>query len=191
MKVRRHIRRDDWTSFHDVTYARMRAEFRGVEAEMQRMHIGRADAPFSVPCGDGRLVIADSGYSWLQIAPRGAHWWMTAMYDPAGRPVQYYFDVTNGNVLAGGKDCWFDDLYLDVVLHADGALETLDRDELDAALAAGKITEAQHRTALAAERELRGWLNRDAMAELDGIYAALAERALVPWEALPETAAME
>ncbi len=184
MKARRHIRRDEWTTFHDRTYARMRAEFRGVEAEMQRMRIGRADAPFSVPCGDGRLVIADSGYSWLQIAPREGRWWMTAMYDPADRPVQYYFDMTNGNVLTGGKDCWFDDLYLDLVLHVDGTLETLDRDELDAALAAGRISRAQHRMALEAERELRTWLNRDAMAEFDGIYAALAKKTPAPWEQL-------
>lgn len=184
MNRRRHIRRDDWTQFHDVAYARLRGPFRGAEAEMQLMRIGRVDAPFSVRNGDGQLVIADDGYGWLQIAPEGGHWWMTAMYDPAGRPLQYYFDVTDGNALGAGKDCRFDDLYLDLVLHADGALTTLDRDELDAALAAGRISEAQHRTALRTERELRSWLNRDAMAEIDGIYALLAEKPAVAWEQL-------
>lgn len=184
MKAHRHIRRADWTQFHDVTYARMRLMLHGVETEAQRMRIGRAEPPFSVKSAGGRLVVGDSGYSWLQLAPKDGHWWMTAMYDPAGRPLQYYFDITDGNVLSDGRDCCFDDLYLDLVLHTDGTLETLDRDELDAALAEGKITAAQHRTALAAAQELAALLSGGMRAEIDRIYETLAEKTPVSWEAL-------
>ena len=122
----RHIRRDDWTDFHEKTYARSRISFRGVETVAQLMHIGRADQPFSVPYNGKRLVIADSGYAWLQLAPKGGHWWMTAMYAPDGTPVQYYFDITACNALTDGKDAWFEDMYLDLVLHIDGTVEVLE-----------------------------------------------------------------
>ena len=180
----RHIRRNDWSDFHDKTYARRRILFRGVETEAQLMRIGRADRPFCVPCGDGSLVIADSGYAWLQLAPRAGHWWMTAMYAPNGTPVQYYFDVTAGNVLADGKDAWFEDWYLDLVLHTDGTVETLDADELRAALDAGAISQPQYQTAVRTGQALRAMLNADAMAEFDAVYAQLAALPARAWQDL-------
>lgn len=180
----RHIRRDDWTDFHDTRYARSRIVFRDWETEAQLMHIGRADRPFAVPCNGGRLVIADSGYSWLQLAPRDGRWWMTAMYAPDGTPVQYYFDVTAGNALTAGKDAWFEDMYLDVVLHTDGTLEVLDADELHAALAAGVVTPEQYDQAIQTGEMLKRMLDKAAMAEFDAIYARLAAMPLQSWDEL-------
>lgn len=177
----RHIRRDDWPTFHEKTYARKRIEFRGVETEAQLMRIGCAEKPFTVPGNGGRLVIADSGYRWLQLAPKDGHWWMTAMYDPDGRPVQYYFDVTGGNAVSDGKDAWFEDMYLDCVLHTDGTVEELDRDELDAALESGAITRTRYDTAVQTGEELKRMLNEAAMAEFDAIYAALAAMPAKNW----------
>ena len=178
----RHIRRDDWTDFHEKTYTRSRILFRGVETEAQLMHIGRAEKPFSVPCNGKRLVIADSGYAWLQLAPKGGHWWMTAMYAPDGAPVQYYFDVTAGNVLTDGKDAQFEDMYLDIVLHTDGTLEVLDADELRAALDAGDISPEQYEAAVQTGEELKAMLNEAAMAEFDAIYTRLAKLPAWAWD---------
>jgi len=180
----RHIHRDEWLTLHDKTYARERIVFRGVETEAQLMHIGRADAPFTVPCNDGQLVIADSGYGWLQLAPKDGHWWMTAMYTPEGRPVQYYFDVTGGNLLSDGKEAQFEDMYLDLVLHIDGTIEVLDRDELDIALENGTVSRKEYDIAVKTGEELKQMLNEAAMAEFDAIYARLRAVKARTWEQL-------
>ncbi len=90
------------------------------------------------------VVIADNGYHWLQIAMADAHWWLTAMVDPAGEITQYYFDITLENRLLGSRDSWFTDIYLDVVLMPDGRMDLLDAEELDEALSSGDITGEQH-----------------------------------------------
>ena len=180
----RHIHRNEWLTLHDKTYARARIMFHGAETEAQLMHIGRVDAPFSVPGKDGRVVIADTGYGWLQLAPKDGHWWMTAMYTPEGRPVQYYFDITGGNVLTEGADAWFEDMYLDYVLHTDGTLAELDRDELDAALANGEIDAEMFRAVLQSGEMLKEMLNPAVMAEFDGIYARLRAKEACPWAEL-------
>ena len=180
----RHIHRDEWLTLHDKAYARERIMFRGVETEAQLMRIGRADAPFSVPGKGGRVVIADDGYSWLQLAPKDGYWWMTAMYTPDGKPVQYYFDITDGNVLTGGRDAWFEDMYLDYVLHTDGTLAELDRDELDAALENGEIDGNTHTMVLRNGEMLREMLNPAVIAEFDAIYARLRAKEACPWAEL-------
>ena len=180
----RHIRRDEWRMFHEKTYARQRIVFRGAETEAQLMHIGTADAPFTVPSRAGRSTIADSGWCWLQLAPKDGHWWMTAMYDPDGRPAQYYFDVTAGNRLGDGKDASFEDLYLDYVLCPDGSLAELDRDELENALASGKICQNQYDIAVLAGDALRSMLISAPMAEFDAIYAHLRAMEARTWDEL-------
>lgn len=180
----RHIHRDEWLTLHDKTYARERIVFRGVETEAQLMHIGRVDESFSVPGKSGRVVIADDGYGWLQLAPKDGYWWMTAMYTPEGKPVQYYFDITGGNRLTDSADAWFEDMYLDYVLHTDGTLVELDRDELEAALAAGEIAQEAYEAVLRNGETLKEMLNPAVMAEFDGIYAHLRAKEACLWAEL-------
>ena len=115
-------------------------EFRG---HAGLMRILRVSEPFV-----RRVVLADAGYSWLQLAPEGKHWWLTVMYDPDGALVQYYFDVTRRNFIAASGEPMFEDLYLDIVMQPDGELRLLDVDELDAALASGELTPETHALAL-------------------------------------------
>lgn len=93
------------------------------------------------------VKIVDDGYSWLQLAPKDAHWWLTVMFDGTGVIVQYYFDVTKENVLLGCCS-YFLDMFLDIVALPDGRSVTLDRDELDEAAAEGLITAEEHAIAL-------------------------------------------
>ena len=88
------------------------------------------------------LTIVDDGYAWLQVAPRGENWWLSVMFDADRNLIQYYFDVTRKNVLAG-CDSYFEDLFLDVVALPTGKVTLLDEDELEQALAEGVITEAE------------------------------------------------
>ncbi len=101
-----------------------------------------------------RVTLADSNYTWLQLAPEEGRWWLTVMYDPAGRLLQYYFDITARNFVADSGEPMFEDLFLDIVMQPDGDLILLDRDELDLALERGMITPALHAEALRAADEL-------------------------------------
>ena len=139
----RGMKRREWTQIlrrQTVIEAVEAPDFRGHAGLMRILEVSR---PFV-----RRVTLADAGYTWLQLAPRAGHWWLTAMYDPQGRLVQYYFDITWRNFLAPDGEPMFEDLYLDVVMQADGALLLLDRDELEAAFAAEEITSEQRTLAL-------------------------------------------
>ena len=139
----RRMARDNWNRVISREYRTAeftRGELHGV---VGMLRFGRVREPLKVAVG-GRLVqIVGSGYYWLQIAPEGEHWWLTAMFDPSLRPLEYYFDVTLENHLDGGES-YFDDLFLDVVISPDGSPYLLDEDELDIALSEGVITKEQH-----------------------------------------------
>jgi len=75
------------------------------------------------------------------------------MIDPNDNIVQYYYDITDRNIL-DGENSRFYDLYLDVVVLPDGNATILDTDELDAALKSGIITNTQYEAATATAKQL-------------------------------------
>lgn len=70
------------------------------------------------------------------------------MYDEHGNVVQYYFDVVRDIYIAHDGEPRFHDLFLDIILTADGTLILMDRDELDAARAEGIIDSTLYNRAL-------------------------------------------
>lgn len=90
-----------------------------------------------------KLIIADDGYLWMQIAPQNANWWLTVMFDESHELIQYYFDITKGNILCG-EESRFYNLFLDVVALPDERAALLDRDELDEARSEGAVTENEY-----------------------------------------------
>ncbi len=149
----KYLDRRGWRRVTDSAFAWTALETPSLSGAAAVIHIKRITAPLVVRDLDQMVTIADDGYRWLQIAPRGHHWWLTVMYDRDLRPLQYYFDITRENVIQGA-DSRFEDLMLDVVLMADGTCGLMDRDELDAALAAGNITPEEHRLARETAEEL-------------------------------------
>ena len=142
----RRMARDNWSrvisrEFRTVSFARA-----GLSGVMGVLRFGKVREPLKVSVGGRLTQIVGSGYYWLQVAPEGEHWWLTAMLDPEFRPLEYYFDVTLEN-FPDGDDSYFHDLFLDVVVAPDGSPYLLDEDELDEALAEGIITPDQHRLA--------------------------------------------
>lgn len=109
---------------------------------------------------DGRdTVLAGPGCWWLQLALHGSRAWYTVMFDPSGRFIQAYVDVTDGND-ALRDDPVFTDMYLDYVLSGEGVAE-LDRDELDEAFARGRITKEQYDSALDEGRRIYALLSEN------------------------------
>lgn len=139
----RGMARREWTQIRRRESVFAPVDSGGFRGHAGLMRILEVSEPFV-----RRVTLADAGYSWLQLAPAGGHWWLTVMYDPAGTLVQYYFDITWRNFVAESGEPMFEDLYLDVVMQPDGQLRLLDQDELDAARAAGAITADQYALAL-------------------------------------------
>jgi predicted RNA-binding protein associated with RNAse of E/G family len=98
------------------------------------------DPPGRLAYGDQQLLIADNGYCWLQYYPRDAHHTLTATFDESDRFVYWYIDIVKAHGLGDDGIPWYDDLYLDIIILADGAIHVLDADELDEALATQRIT---------------------------------------------------
>lgn len=97
----------------------------------------------------GKVAVCGEGMTWLQLIPDGAHHVLTAKINPRGRVNVWYADVIDRIEYDEDGVAAFVDMYLDVIFSPKGDVKLDDRDELDAALAAGDVTAAQHALALA------------------------------------------
>lgn len=94
------------------------------------------------------LTVCDKGMAWLCMLPEQGGLCITAQLNEDGTVALWYVDMIAGQGVDDQGVPWFDDLYLDLIVNPDGAMFVDDRDELDEALRAGEITQAQHRQAL-------------------------------------------
>jgi len=79
-----------------------------------------------------RCVLA-KGYKWLEIYPKDQNYCITAIFNENKELVEWYIDVAKSIGKEDGVP-YEDDLYLDVVIVADGRKRLLDEDELQEAL---------------------------------------------------------
>lgn len=133
------LARNDWRRIlaHRDAHQVLTGAFEG---EAYLIQIDAVTAPLVKSCCGQQLTLADAGCSWLQVAPKEGYWWLTAMFDPDGKVIQLYFDLTAGSELHGSGESGFDDLYLDVVMLPDGQREILDANELDDAERQGLVS---------------------------------------------------
>ena len=132
------IARMDWPRILERAQAYLPIEEPHLRGMACLLCLKRVKSPLVSGIFGDEMVILDDGYHWLQIAPEGANWWLSVMFDTQDRLIQYYFDVSCNHDICGEAST-FDDLFLDVVMTRDGRLRLLDQDELDEALAAGVI----------------------------------------------------
>ncbi len=157
MKIK-NMKRTDWRRLLERTYAVRDCVIDGIPGRESILCIHRVTQPLWVQEGRGKVCIADAGHTWVQVALEGQPYWATAMFDGEGRFLQIYFDIARPPKFDDPEDPTFEDLYLDIVLTSQKELEIMDREELDAALACGELTEADHAFALDACEKLRLWL---------------------------------
>ena len=98
--------------------------------------------PEMVDSPKGELCIADNGYQWLELAPKGGNYVITSMLRE-GEIFQHYVDITLRNDIAENGDAKFYDLFLDVVVSEDGKAQTIDQNELEEAYNDGVITKEE------------------------------------------------
>lgn len=94
------------------------------------------------------IVVCDKGMQWLSILPEDDFYGITAMMDEKGTVILWYIDMIAGQGVDTDGIPWFDDLYLDLVIYADGTVVVDDRDELEEALVSGDISRKQYELAL-------------------------------------------
>jgi len=153
MKIK-YLSRKNWSRI-------LRSDAAFCEKHLLQMHfvsslyrIHKVREPLVLPACGQPLCMADDGYAWLHVLPENENWCLTVMYDAAGAPVQYYFDISQDNTLDGEKS-HFTDLYLDIVCLPDGRTEIIDQSDLDDALKKGEIVQAQYDVAQGTANELQ------------------------------------
>lgn len=160
---RKRLDRDGW-GLQGFPYYQMRVdlpEFCGT-ACLLRILDGK-DCCWQMPKA-GRTPVVGAGMTWLQLIPDGQHRVITVKYRrgkailrgrqkagrlPVGPVAVWYVDVIDRVEAEPDGVLAFIDLYLDVIFTPQGDLHVDDREELDAALAAGDVTPEQHRMAIA------------------------------------------
>ncbi len=108
------------------------------------LHMVEVAEPLWVMHNEQRVLIADAGYSWLQIFPEGTNYTHTTMFNPKGQPVQEYIDIVAEHGVDDDGIPWYDDLYLDITWIPEGSPLLLDQEELEAAHAIGAITQEHY-----------------------------------------------
>lgn len=158
---KRTMSRSNWPRVIDREYVYMICNENNIDAAIGLIYIKKATEPAIKTYGDTYVKIIDSGYYWLQFAPKNENYWLTVMYNKSGEIVQYYFDMTDGNNILDNGESWFCDMYLDVVILPDGAIFLLDEDELCQALYDNEITKDQYDKAYTTANRIINKYDRD------------------------------
>lgn len=145
---RKRLDRNSW-GFQGFPYAQMRVnlpDFHGlacmisiVSGQYCYWHMPRA----------GKVAVCGEGMTWLQLIPDGQHRVITCKFLPDERISVWYVDVIDHIETDPDGVAVFVDAYLDVIFSPRGDMKVDDRDELDAAYAAGELTDEQYRRTLA------------------------------------------
>ncbi len=172
MSKERDMRRTDWKRITKRRYVSCADDnIFSCAGRISLTSIDEVTGPLTVHYQSRDVLIADAGYSWLQAVVPGAHWWLTAMFDESDQIIQIYFDITAGSRFDDPENPTFKDMYLDIVVSADGSIEVVDRDELDEALQSGAITGSQHREAVENCEKLERFLRENTAAVLNWCIA--------------------
>lgn len=169
------MKRTNWPRVLRKDYIAKDFEMDGHQGQMSLSILRELTAPLTIHYDFGDVLIADTDYSWLQIALIDEFFWLTAMYDNNGQLIELYFDITGGNRFDDPENPCFEDMYLDIAITGD-TMEILDQDELDEALQNSDITQTEYDHAEKVCRELFAYLRENKAKVID--WCANAYRTL-------------
>lgn len=107
------------------------------------------------------IAVCDKGRKWLLILPRNDWYCITAMMDEEEKILLWYIDMIAGQGIDIDGVPYFDDLYLDLIVHPDGTIVVDDMDELEDALSKKDITQEQFNLAIETSQRLQQGILRD------------------------------
>ena len=145
---RKYISGSNFTWLIDKKYSQKIYDDHCFDGVVSLTEILQVSKPIIIVDHKGKQVkLADVGYKWLRFAFRDKNYWLTVMFDENDHIVEFYFDITTGSVIEEDGNAWYLDLFLDVVMDAEGNIALLDENELDEALDNGAIDAEQHKFA--------------------------------------------
>lgn len=110
---------------------------------------------------DEDIIVCDNGIKWLSILPQNDFYCITAMLNENNDILLWYIDMIAEQGIDVDSIPYFDDLYLDLVIYANGIIKEDDMDELEEALLRKDITEEQFNLAINTSKELKNGLLSD------------------------------
>ncbi|WP_313891637.1 DUF402 domain-containing protein [Psychrobacillus sp.] len=146
MLKRKYGDRSGWKRIIERKYSQTYMESREFIGHITLLHLVQVSEPLWVNYGEKNICIVDNGYMWLQHYPIGKNYSVTSMFDASGEIVQWYIDICYEIGIEHNVP-WLDDLFLDIVVLANGEIILLDEDELEEALENGSIDKAMYNLA--------------------------------------------
>lgn len=116
--------------------------------------IDKVREPLWVDIGDQRVCVADAGYSWLTLFPENQKYVVTVMFNRQREAVQWYIDICKNIGITDSGVPWYDDLYLDIIISAEGNAFLIDEDDLSQALEQNIISKQDYDFAYAEANQL-------------------------------------
>ncbi|MCS4486458.1 DUF402 domain-containing protein [Staphylococcus americanisciuri] len=156
----KYIDKRHWRRLLDRDYIEVKVNNNKFKGIIGLITINKVREPLEVTVLGKQMVVADEQYQWLQIVPEKKRYSLTVMFNPQGRPLQYYFDINLKNITQKGKARTVD-LCLDVLALPDGRYELVDQDDLERALHAKKITRKQYHEAYIIAHQLMIQIDED------------------------------
>ncbi len=139
--------RPGWQRVTKKRFAMMHLETKDFKGYVSLFCIDEVREPLWMKLSGEDVCLANKGYSWLQHFPQGTRYTITTIFDAQGEFVRWYIDICKQHSIDENGILWYDDLYLDLDVSADGEIDLLDVDELDDALRDGKISSLEYELA--------------------------------------------
>lgn len=163
-----------WTSILEKRYKQKCIQSKEFNGVVGLLYIDESTDFFRWDIFDQNIEVCKTGMKWLQLMGEEQKCVITAMISPENRINLFYIDMIAQGMIQDGV-AWFDDLYLDLIVHPDGLFYVDDRDELDEAYEDGVITKQQYEMALSTCDELKQKIGENLEDFLSFIYRKLEE----------------
>lgn len=127
----------------DLIYLLKSVEDKNFKGDISFYDFKNTDIKITTPKGK---IIIDKNYKLLEFYDYSSKIKLSTFYDKDNNIIEWYFDIANEIGKENGVP-YEEDLYLDVVVKANGDIVLLDEDELEDALKTNDITKEQYEMA--------------------------------------------
>lgn len=164
MMKHKRLNRDGW-GFQYYPYYQMRIDDESFHGLACLIRLTDGEENYWATPKAGRIQVTGTGMTWLELIPDNTNRVITIKYFPDGthdkermhypisinekyQPSVWYVDIMDGMEYDEYGIAVYIDKYLDVIFTPEGDVKIDDRDELDAAFAAGELSKEQYDSAL-------------------------------------------
>ena len=120
-----------------------------LEAYLTLKELKKVTEPFSTYINGEIVKKIDKNFTLMEYTPLNENYNVRAYIDDKCNILEYYFDITDGNIIEDGIP-YYDDLYLDVIFFQECAtksstfIELTDKNDLEYALERGDINQEKY-----------------------------------------------